>query len=222
MANLTRRLRTIHRLPTIHGPRSVNTLVVVCHPKPESLTRAGLERLLAGLESAGQPVRVLDLDAEHFDPRLTRFEVVNHLGRPEDRPDLAHHVEALRWATRLVLVHPTWFSGQPARLKGWFDRVWMHGVAFDLPPGANRIRGRLANITEIVVVTTTGSSRLVNFVQGDAGRVRVRRNLRALCHWRCRTRWIALHRVDQADHATRREWLDRLELLDWTSRPVRG
>ncbi len=196
-------------------PSPTNNLVMVCHPKPESLTRAGFRRVLAGLERTGRPVRVLDLDAEDFDPRLRRFEVINHLGHPDQRPDLAHHIEALQWANRLILVYPTWFSGQPARLKGWFDRVWMHEVAFELPPGSNRIRGRLGNITEIVVVTTMGSSRRVNLVQGNGGRLRVRRTLRVLCHRRCRTRWIALYNVDASTESERRDWLRKLENLDW-------
>ncbi len=196
-------------------PRPTNNLVVVCHPKPESLTRAGFHQVMAGLERTGRPVRVLDLDAEDFDPRLTRDEVINHLGHPDQRPDLTRHIEALQWANRLILVYPTWFSGQPARLKGWFDRVWMHEVAFELPPGANRIRGRLNNITEIVVVTTMGSSRRVNLVQGNGGRLRVRRTLRVLCHRRCRTRWIALYDVDASTEFERRDWLRKLENLDW-------
>ncbi len=43
--------------------------------------------------------------------------------RPGDRPDLDTHVADLRWCDTLVLVYPTWWSGQPAALTGWFDRV---------------------------------------------------------------------------------------------------
>lgn len=189
----------------------MNTLVVVCHPKPSSLTRAAAARVLAGLERAGRPVRVLDLDELGFDPRLTLDEVRNHLGSPDDRPDLADHVAALRWARHLILVYPTWFSGQPARLKGWFDRVWMHEVAFVLPEGASRIRGRLRNIRRIDVVTSHGSTRRVNLVQGNSGRIRVNRTLRVLCHPLCRTRWRAIYDVDNKPREEIARWLDGLE-----------
>jgi putative NADPH-quinone reductase len=110
-----------------------------------------------------------------------------------------------------VLVHPTWFSSQPARLKGWFDRVWMHEVAFVLPEGSNRIRGRLRNIKRIDVVTSHGSSRWVNLVQGNGGKIRVERNLRLLCHPLCRTTFTATYRVDSASRAELAEWLDDVE-----------
>lgn len=187
------------------------TLVVVCHPRPDSLTRAAADRVLAGLARAGHEVRIIDLDREGFDPVLRLEEVRGHLGDPADRPDLAEHFEALRWAQRLVLVYPTWFSGQPARLKGWFDRVWMHRVAFVLPEGANRIRGRLHDIRRIDVVTSHGSTRRVNLVQGNSGRVRVRRTLRILCHRRCRTTWTALYDVDNKSRPEIGDWLDRVE-----------
>ena len=198
---------------------SLNTLVVICHPKRTSLTRAAARRVITGLERADQPVRILDLDEMGFDPVLTEFEVRDHFGPPENRPDLAEHFDALRWCQRLILIYPTWFSGQPARLKGWFDRVWMHQVTFVLPEGANRIRGTLKNVVRIDVVTSHGSTKKVNFVQGNSGRVRVNRTLRVLCNRRCRTTWNAIYDVDNSSREEISAWLDRLE-TDF-SRPPR-
>ncbi|MGH1492583.1 MAG: NAD(P)H-dependent oxidoreductase [Acidimicrobiales bacterium] len=195
------------RAQNSHG----NTLVVVCHPKSTSLARAAAERVLLGLEQAGRPVRVLDLDAMDFDPVLRLEEVRDHLGSPDDRPELTEHFEALQWATHLVLIYPTWFSGQPARLKGWFDRVWMNEVAFVLPEGANRIKGRLSNIRSIRVVTSHGSTRRVNAIQGNSGRIRVNRTLRVLCHPLCRTKWTAIYNIDNKSPAEIENWLAKLE-----------
>ncbi|MEM7273532.1 MAG: NAD(P)H-dependent oxidoreductase [Actinomycetota bacterium] len=189
----------------------MNTLVVISHPKPTSLTRAAADRVLAGLARTDQEVRVLDLDRMGFDPVLRLEEVRGHLGEPEDRPDLVEHLDALRWCDRLVLVYPTWFSGQPAMLKGWFDRVWMHRVAFELPDGSARIRGTLQRIRRIDVVTSHGSSRRVNLVQGNSGRLRVNRTLRILCARTCITRWRAIYDIDNKDRAAIESWLDGLE-----------
>ncbi len=109
-----------------------------------------------------------------------------------------------------MLVYPTWWSAQPAILKGWFDRVWRAGVAFTLPPGGNRIRPLLRNVRRIVVCTTHGSSKWVNALEGEAGKRTVTRSLRAVCHPFTRVRWVALYDVDRADDAARQRYLDRV------------
>ncbi len=186
-------------------------LVVVHHPRADSLTRAAFERVMAGLDAGGHQTRVIDLEDENFDPRLTAFEQEHHIGDPADRPDLASHVDALRWAQRIVLVYPTWFGGQPARLKGWFDRVWMHDVAFTLPDGATRIHAKLRNVKRIDIVTSHGSSRLVNLIQGNGGRLTVFRSLRLMCHPLCRTSLTALYNVDRTSQHELEKWLERVE-----------
>ncbi len=186
-------------------------LVVVHHPRSDALTRSAFERVTRGLAAAGHEMRVIDLDAEEFDPRLTAHEHTQHFGSPADRPDLIEHVAALQWAERIVLVYPTWFSGQPARLKGWFDRVWMHDVAFHFPDGATRIYAKLRNVKRIDVVTSHGSSRLVNFVQGNGGRLIVFRTLRLMCHPLCRTSFTALYDVDRLSQGDFEAWLGQVE-----------
>lgn len=185
-------------------------LVVVAHPKPESLIRAALARVLRGLESKGEEVRLLDLDAEAFDPCLGREEKLAY-GKPAAtaQPELQKHFEALAWAEKLVLVYPTWFGSQPAKLKGWFDRVWIEGVAFD--PGERHIKRGLSNIRRIDVVTSHGSSRRNNFLQGNAGRMLLFRTIRGLCHPRCRFAWTAIYSVDQAERVELEQWLDAVE-----------
>ena len=49
------------------------------------------------------------------------------------------YCDDLRWCDTLVFVYPTWWSGQPAMLTGWLDRVLVRGVAWELPDGASRI-----------------------------------------------------------------------------------
>lgn len=186
-------------------------LVVYCHPYADSLVGAARDRVLRGLARGGHDTREIDLYAEGFDPAFSAWERAHHHDPPDTKPAIADHVAALRWCERLVLVYPTWWSAQPAMLKGWIDRVWIDGVAWELPPGGDRIRPLLRNIRRITVVTTHGSSRLVNMAQGDAGRLLVRRSLRFLCSRTTRVQWIALYGVDSGPPTRRTAFLDRVE-----------
>ena len=96
-------------------------------------------------------------------------------------------------------------------LKGWIDRVWVKDVAFDLPPQSSRVHARLHNVRRIIAITTHGSSKLVNALEGETGKRMVTRTLRSVCHPLARTTWIAMYGVDTSSDADRRSFLDRVE-----------
>jgi NAD(P)H dehydrogenase (quinone) len=184
--------------------------VVTCHPDPASFTAAVARRAIAALRDRGDELRLSDLYGERFDPLFTATERQRHL-EPGADPAVAHHAEDLQWCERLVLVDPTWWSGQPAMMKGWIERVWVSDVAFDLPPESNRVHARLHNVRRLVAITTHGSSKLVNAIEGEAGKRMVTRTLRAVCHPLARTTWLAMYGVDTSTESQRRAFLDRVE-----------
>jgi len=187
----------------------VRSLVVYAHPDPSSYCAALRDKVVAGLAAAGHELRVTDLYAEGFDPLFTAAEHAAHLDVGA-HPHAAAHVADLQWCDQLVLVYPTWWSGQPAMLKGWIDRVWVRGATWELPAGGNRLQGRLRNVRSLVVVTTHGSSKWVNVLQGEPGKRTVSRTLRAVCHRRARTTWIALYGVDRSSLEDRQAFLDAI------------
>ncbi len=189
----------------------MNVLVVGAHPVAESYSNHLRDRAVAALLSAGHQVRVTDLYAEGFEARLSRAEHRAHHADPSTKAVIAGHADDLRWATALVLVYPTWWSGPPAIMKGWIDRVWVEGVAYTLPQGSARVRANLRHIRRLAVVTTHGSSWWVNALEGQVGRLLALRSLRLLCHPRARRRWLALYGMDRAGDASRSAFAARVE-----------
>ena len=185
--------------------------LVYCHPSPTSMTAATRDRALTGLLAAGHDIRTTDLYADGFVPELSARERTNHLAPPDTKPAITVYADNLRWCEALVFVYPTWWSGQPAMLKGWIDRVWVAGVAYDLPPGANRIRPRLHNVRRLVVVTTHGSSKFINILEGEGGKRVVTRGLRVLCNRFARSKWIALYSIDRCTDTDRERFLAKVE-----------
>lgn len=197
-----------HRLRR-EGRAARRMLIVLAHPVPESFVAAVAERAAAAFEVSGHEVRMLDLYAEDFDGRLSQEEWRTRAAA-STWTHLTTHVDALRWADGLVFVYPTWFGAQPAILKGWFDRVWGEGVAYDVPTDGGRVRGRLKNIESIDVLTTHGSGKFMNSLQGEPGKRVILRGMRSMCGLRCRTSWIAFYGNDQATDADRHAFLDRV------------
>ncbi|MEX1106988.1 MAG: NAD(P)H-dependent oxidoreductase [Ilumatobacteraceae bacterium] len=193
----------------------MRTYVVFCHPRRDSFCGAAYDRVLAGLATGGHEVRTCDLYADGFEPALSladrQAHLVDHRTDPGRRPDITSYVTDLAWCEMLVLVYPTWWSGQPAMLKGWFDRVLVQGVAWELPSGANRLQPLLRNVRRIVAVTTHGSPKLTNALQGETGKHTVTRAIRVLCSRRCRTTWLPCYGVDRLDAESRAQFLERVE-----------
>ncbi|CAB5050739.1 MAG: flavodoxin family protein [Actinobacteria bacterium] len=192
----------------------MRALVIVAHPSPESFVSFLGSEVVAELQNSGHEIRHHDLWAEEFIPVFTAYERLNHVGDVEEKlknlPELRQHVEDLQWCDALVLVYPTWWSGQPAMLKGWFDRVLMNGVAWVLPDGAARIRPLLTNVRRLVVVTTHGSSKFVNALEGESGKRTVFRSVRLMLHRRVRCEWIAMYGVDNATLSQREKFSSRV------------
>lgn len=185
----------------------MNVLVVYCHPDAASFTAAIRDAAVEALRSAGHVVQVRDLHGSGFDPVFSADERRTHKTEGASA-EVGEYVAELRWCEHLVLVYPTWWSGQPAMLKGWVDRVWVRGVAWELPVGSNRVQARLKNVRRITAVTTHGSPKWINALEGEAGKRTMTRSLRAMCHPLTRTKWIAMYGVDTSTPRDREAFID--------------
>ena len=185
----------------------MKVLVVSAHPSPTSTVGILRQNVLSHLEVSGHNVRHHDLYAESFNPVFTPFERLHHVANIAEKlhhlPELVPYVADLQWCDTLVLVYPTWWGAQPAILKGWIDRVFMNEVAWVLPAGEARIRPLLTNVRRLVVVTTHGSSKFINALQGESGKRIALRSIRAMFHPRVRTKWIAVYKLDTSTNSQR-------------------
>jgi NAD(P)H dehydrogenase (quinone) len=185
-------------------------LFILTHPDPESFSAALCSAALDAARMAGHDVRLIDLCAEGFNPVMRADEWRGQAGGavPED---LQSHVQALRWTEGVIFVHPTWWSAQPAVLKGWLDRVWRPGVAFTLHDEGQRLRPALGNIRLIGVITTFGVPWWQwTILLGAPGRKILLRGLRACTNRRTTTFWLGLHAIETRTDADRRRYVDRV------------
>lgn len=191
----------------------MNLLIIYAHPVPTSFNAAILETAQRALSHAGHTVRTTDLYAEDFQPVLSREEREAYLC--ESGPmidDVATHIDNLRWAEGLVFIFPTWYYGPPAILKGWFERVWLPGVTFEV---AKRRLGKtsslISHITRLVVVTTSGSPAWWLAVIGNPGKRFFLRGLRVLFNRKCRSTWLQLHEMNVIGKPQRARFLKKVE-----------
>lgn len=189
-------------------------LLVIAHPLPDSYSFAMANAARDALTANGHEIDWLDLYAEDFDPRLTASERRGYFDLPYDSSAVADHVERLRAADGLVLVFPQWWFGFPAILKGWFDRVFAPGIAFEHPPGGGPITGKLVNIRLIWALTTAGSPGwLVKWIMGDPVRRLLRSGIATLCANDVKVRVLSLLDFDRSSERQRLAHLDKVRAL---------
>jgi NAD(P)H dehydrogenase (quinone) len=111
----------------------MHTLIVASHPKPDSLTHAIAARIAAAIraDDPDATVELADLSAEGFDPRFTQADLDGHRRRSPFPDDVLAEQARLDRADTLVLVFPVYWWAMPAQLKGWIDRVFSNGWAYD-------------------------------------------------------------------------------------------
>ena len=131
----------------------MNNLIIYCHPNPKSFNHALMETAKSALQEDGHPVHCRDLYALGFHPVLeaSDFEMFQSGSVPED---IEIEQNEIRWANRLIVIHPIWWTGSPARMKGYIDRVFSIGFAYKYEAGEPV---GLLNGKEVLIVNTTGS-----------------------------------------------------------------
>jgi len=110
----------------------MHALIAVSHPDPGSLTHAVAAQIAAGISAKdGSTAELADLDAEGFDPRFNRADLQGHHRNAPFPADVLAEQARLDRADAVVLVFPVYWWGMPALLKGWIDRVFSNGWAYD-------------------------------------------------------------------------------------------
>ncbi len=132
----------------------MHVLNVVCHPKPDSFTHALARRFEEGVASAGHTFEHADLHAEGFDPVMTARDLEQFNDVPMV-PEIQAEQARVENADALCLIFPIWWFSMPAMMKGWLDRVWSAGWAYDWKHDPN---GSLLKPRPCTVLVPVGAS----------------------------------------------------------------
>ena len=189
-------------------------LLVLAHPLEESFAAGVAETVRSKLAANGHTVDVLDLYREGFDPRLTPSERARYFEPGYDPAEAEPYISRLKQADGLVLVFPHWWFNFPAILKGFFDRVFAPGVAFENDPAGGRIQPRLGNIHLFWAFTTTGSPWwVVSLYMGNPVKRLLKRGIAAFCAKGLDFKLVNLYDMDRVNEAQRRAHIARVEKL---------
>ena len=139
----------------------MKAFIVYCHPSEDSFTSHVRDSFIKGIVDSGNEYILSDLYKMDFKSDMTEQEYLrdaNYRNTPEVAADVLAEHEKINSADAIVFIYPVFWTEAPAKLVGWFDRVWSYGFAY----GENRTMKVLDKALFLVTAGNT-MERLVNF-----------------------------------------------------------
>jgi len=111
----------------------MKVLIVYAHPSSDSFTRHVRDSFIQGLTAAGHTYVISDLYAMGFVTDISETEYIREAYYRDGEPvpeDVRAEQEKINQSDAIVFIYPVFWTEAPAKLVGWFDRVWTYGFAY--------------------------------------------------------------------------------------------
>ena len=111
----------------------MKVFIVYAHPSEDSFTRHARDSFIKGLEAAGHSYVLSDLYRMRFRTDMSEAEYLREANFKEEAPlpeDVAAEQNKINSCDAMVFIYPVFWTEAPAKLVGWFDRVWTFGFAY--------------------------------------------------------------------------------------------
>lgn len=171
----------------------MNVLVVTAHDDSKSFVAALHNTALGVLERTDHKIVVSDLYALDFNPIASSIDFktssVSHANYMFEQlravntgegfsPDIESEMKKVKDADVIIIHFPLWWGGPPAILKGWFERVFAMGFAWN---SDNRYKKGLLSRKKVLLTVSAGDPD--SFYEADGiHRATVEQHLYSITH----------------------------------------
>lgn len=183
-------------------------LIINGHPDSESFCHALHQSYQKGSEAKGNEVKDITLSDMAFNPVL-RY---GYRKRTELEPDLVEAWDKIKWADHIVWIYPTWWASMPAILKGFIDRIFLPGFAFEYQEKSPFPKKLLKGKTSEIISTMDSPVWYYKWIVKDVGGKLIRKNIGAFCGIKnIKTTYLAVLKTSTPEK--REAWLKQVEKL---------
>ncbi|MCP2028856.1 NAD(P)H dehydrogenase (quinone) [Flavobacterium sp. HSC-32F16] len=115
----------------------MKNLIIYAHPNPASLNHFFKQTILEILKKSGEEIVVRDLNEINFNPVLSLNDMHGQrMGQVSE--DVKKEQDFISWADQIIFIYPIWWTGMPAVMKGYIDRVFSYGFAYRYDQGVQK------------------------------------------------------------------------------------
>ncbi|MEN9919231.1 MAG: hypothetical protein RL662_1667 [Bacteroidota bacterium] len=183
-------------------------VIINGHPDKDSFCYALHQAYKKGCLQEGNEVKEIVLADMQFSINLA----YGYRKRTELEPDLIQAWEKIQWAEHIVWIYPTWWALPPALLKGFIDRLWLPGFAFEYRDNSPFPKKLLTGKTSEIISTMDSPVWYYKWITGDIGGKMMRKEAGAFCGIK-NIRTSYLGEVKKSSLEKRTAWLKQIESL---------
>jgi putative NADPH-quinone reductase len=185
-----------------------NILIINGHPNRESFNFGIMNAYREGAEKAGAKVQQIIIADLRFDPNLK----YGYQKRIDLEPDLLEAWEKILWADHLVWVHPVWWGGFPAIMKGFIDRLFLPGLAFKYRENSVWWDKLLAGKTAHIITTMDQPGWYYRMFFGRPSINQLKKSLLEFCGVKP-VKVTTIGIIKTSDETQRSKWSDKVRIL---------
>ncbi|MNF30024.1 hypothetical protein D3C84_107420 [compost metagenome] len=183
-------------------------LIINGHPNKESFNFGLVAAYKKGALQAGAQVKEIVIAELDFNPNLQ----FGYQKRTELEPDLIEAWEKIKWADHMVWVHPVWWGGLPAITKGFIDRVFLPGFAFQYRENSLFWDKLLKGKTAHIITTLDQPGWYYRLVYGRPSVNQLKKSTLEFCGVKpVKVTYIGI--IKNSKEAARKKWLEKVEKL---------
>ena len=183
-------------------------LIINGHPNKDSFNFGIVTAYKQGAENSGAEVKSVIIADLKFNPNLQ----FGYQKRTELEPDLLEAWEKIKWADHIVWVHPVWWGGLPAITKGFIDRLFLPGFAFQYRENSIWWDKLLKGKTAHIITTLDQPSWYYWLVFGRPSVNQLKKSTLEFCGIKpVKVTSIAV--IKNSDLSFRKKWLDKVNKL---------
>ena len=187
---------------------SKKILIINGHPNKNAFNYGIVSAYKKGAANSGAEVKEIIIADLDFNPNL-KF---GYQQRTELEPDLIEAWEKIKWAEHLVWVHPVWWGGLPAISKGFIDRLFLPGFAYQYRENSVWWDKLLKGKTAHIITTVDQPSWYYWLFYGRPSVNQLKKSTLEFCGVKpVKVTYFGI--VKTATNELRKKWLDKVENL---------
>lgn len=180
-------------------------LIINGHPNSSSFNFGIADSYLKGAIASGAEVDTITIADLKFNPNLQ----FGYQKRTELEPDLLEAWEKIQKANHLVWIHPVWWGGLPAITKGFIDRLFLPGMAFQYRKNSVWWDKLLTGKTAHIITTLDQPGWYYRFFYGRPSVNQLKKSTLGFCGVKpVKVTYIGI--IKTSDDSQRKKWLQKV------------